>query len=163
MSEPSGLVSESSALEAAGAALARLLKPGDTKIVYSLLATTAVTEARVMAFNPGGRYSTPEGRANSPRLTAEVGDAVRALRGACYRPGAGTWFGAVLTVTAAGDVSAEYDYDDEPAWGSPLDPIAYVTDAKTFPRDAEHQPPWLAELLAEGEARIAVRDATSAR
>ncbi|UPL15691.1 hypothetical protein [Microbacterium galbinum] len=157
------MASESAALVAAGAALAKLLTPGDTKIVYSLLATTAVAESRVMAFNPDGRYSTPDGRANSPRLTEELRDAAHALRAACYRPGAGTWFGAVLTVTAAGDVSAEYNYDDEPAWDSPLDPIAYVTDAKTFRRDAEHRPPWLAAQLAEGESRIAARDATSPR
>ncbi|PPG30293.1 hypothetical protein C5E10_12510 [Pseudoclavibacter sp. RFBG4] len=86
-----------------------------------------------------------------------------ALRAASYREGAGTWFSAKFTVTAAGAFTAEYNYDEEPEWTHEIDSIAYVTDQKHFPRDEEHQPEWEKAKLAEGRVWIAERDAREAR
>ena len=54
-------------------------------------------------------------------------------------------------------MSATFNYDDEPDLGTSLDPVAYVYDAKTFPRDDVHQPEWLKQRIAEGRARLAAR------
>ncbi len=61
-------------------------------------------------------------------------------------------------MTPEGGATAEYNYDSEPEWDVPIDPIAYVTDQEKFPRHEEHQPDWLKQRLAEGRARLADRD-----
>ena len=63
-----------------------------------------------------------------------------------------------LRANADGSATAEYNYDEEPKWDVPVDPIAYVTDQDAFPRDEAHQPEWLKLKLAEGRARLAARD-----
>jgi hypothetical protein len=80
------------------------------------------------------------------------------LRKVMYRPGLGTWFSAVLRIDRSGSVDGQFNYDDEPEWDAPVDPIAYVTDFEKYPRDAENQPEWLRRMVAEGYAR---RDARS--
>jgi hypothetical protein len=57
------------------------------------------------------------------------------LRRVMYRPGAGTWFGAELTVTRHGSMDADFNYDDEPQWSRPVEPAWYAQDLEKFPRD----------------------------
>lgn len=47
------------------------------------------------------------------------------LRTAMYQEGLGTWFSAVIRVDRDGQVDATFNYDDEPEWDAPIDPIAY--------------------------------------
>lgn len=65
---------------------------------------------------------------------------IRRLRRSMYQEEAGTWFRASLAVSRAGEVAAADNYDEEPIWAFPVDPIAYVTDQEKFPRDEANQP-----------------------
>ena len=75
------------------------------------------------------------------------------MRDVMYRPGVGTWFSAVLRVDRSGSVDGEFNYDEEPEWAAPVDPIAYLTDFEKYPRDIENQPEWLRIKLTEGNER----------
>lgn len=75
------------------------------------------------------------------------------LRTAMYQEGLGTWFSAVIRVDRDSQVDATFNYDDEPEWDAPIDPIAYLTDQEVFPRSVENQRPWLQEKIAEGMKR----------
>lgn len=57
-----------------------------------------------------------------------------------------------ITVTVSGSATAEYNYDDEPQWDAPVDPVVYVTDQEEFLCDEDKQPEWLRQQLAEGAA-----------
>ncbi|MFC5336903.1 agglutinin cell wall attachment protein [Leucobacter denitrificans] len=92
------------------------------------------------------------GYALEPREASKL---VRELREVMYRPGTGTWFSALWTLTkdASGVVSADvsFNYDEEPDWSRPIDPGLYGIDLEDFPRDEDHIPVWLREMLAEAE------------
>ncbi|WP_415855654.1 hypothetical protein [Sinomonas sp. G460-2] len=107
------------------------------------------------ALNPNGRYEGPEGRVNEIHLSRELRDKLKDLRSACYRENEGTWFSARIEVAEFGNLAAEFNYDDEPEWDAPPDPVAYVNDFEVFPRDEAHQPEWLKKQLAEGNKKIA--------
>ncbi|QNN63915.1 agglutinin cell wall attachment protein [Leucobacter denitrificans] len=96
------------------------------------------------------RPDTTEGYALPPR---DILPLIDELRKVMYRPGVGTWFSAVWTLTkdASGEVSADvsFNYDDEPEWSDPIHPGLYGIDLEDFPRDEEHIPVWLQERLAE--------------
>ncbi|RZU64136.1 hypothetical protein EV379_0430 [Microterricola gilva] len=158
MSDVSGPWAEREAFNALGVLLYRLLSEGDERIELSVSATVATSSPDLLAFNPAGRYPTPSGRANSVRGSVELWQAIDTLRAAHYKPQLGTWFSAHITVGADGSATAECNYDAEPEWEVPIDPIAYVTDLEAFPRDEAHQPEWLKQKLVEGRARLAARD-----
>jgi len=153
-----GLIGGQVAFDELGVSLFRLLSSGDERVEYLGSVLSSVTYERVRAYNPDGKFDSPNGRFNSIRLPYKVSKLSRALRSANYRAGAGTWFSIRLTVTAAGAATAGYNYDSEPEWDVPVDPIAYVTDQEKFPRDEDKQPDWLKQKLTEGRARIADRD-----
>src|SRR5579859_6302452 len=155
MSETTGLLAERDAFNAVGVALFRLLEEGDEQIEYLASLLAPVTYERVRAFNRAGTLEASEGRFNSVDFPYELSVALRKLRAASYRDGKGTWFSARIVVTPDGAATAEYNYDDEPDFGPEgVDSVAYVNDAKKFPRDEAHQPEWLRQRLAEGRARI---------
>ena len=143
--------------------LAAQMRPGDEAVVLLCSVLAPVTLERMRAIHADGRLVDDGVRYDSLRTPATVSKAMDSVRAASYREGAGTWFSAKFTVTAAGAFTAEYNYDAEPEWDVPVDSIAYVTDQKHFPRDEEHQPEWLKAKLAEGRVRIAERDAREAR
>lgn len=158
MTDQSGIGAEQEAFTELAKLLYRLLKPGDTSIEYVVSATEPVGRHLLAAYNAGGKHSSPDGPFNDvPEASIELSDAMDRLRAASYREGAGTWFSARIVVTAEGGATAKYNYDEEPEWDSPLDPIAYVTDQAKFPRDVENQPEWLKQKLAEGRERLASR------
>ena len=64
-----------------------------------------------------------------------------------FRPGTGTWFTFMFTISDTGAVDARFNYDDEPEWSRPQEPVLYVEDMERFPRDAAHTPAWLQEKL----------------
>ncbi len=163
MSAELGLFAEKAASDELARALADELRPGDEAMVLLCSALAPVSLEQTRAVCVDGRFDEDGIRFESLRTPASVSRARKALRAASYREGAGTWFSAKFTVTAAGAFTAEYNYDAEPEWDVPVDSIAYVTDQKHFPRDEEHQPEWLKAKLAEGRVRIAERDAREAR
>lgn len=147
-----GLIAEQEALTRVAKELHGLLGPGDERAEYLGTVLAPVTSERVRAANPNGKYKMSDGQFNALPFTETLRDAVRDLRSATYREGAGTWFSAKVSVTAQGAVSAEYNYDDEPEWDAPVDAVAYLTDLERFPRDEANQPEWLKAKLAEGRA-----------
>ncbi|RLP80780.1 hypothetical protein D9V34_00770 [Mycetocola lacteus] len=136
--------------------LAQQLRPGDTRIELLTSVLRGGSRARVRIYNASGNLVSPPSseRYYSGEFTWDLGIAIDKLRAACYREGAGTWFSATITVTEQGTTNAEYNYDNEPEWDTPIDPAAYVEDQEFFPRDLSAQPQWLRQRLAEGQARI---------
>ncbi|MEU4253250.1 ferredoxin [Amycolatopsis sp. NPDC026612] len=65
------------------------------------------------------------------------------LRAGMYRPGAGTWLGAVLTVDPVRGVGADFGFDREPQWRRTPPPIGFQDELRAFPRAAQHVPEWL--------------------
>jgi len=75
------------------------------------------------------------------------------LRDEMYRPGAGTWFSADITVShkpeGGAKVDATFDSDVEPAWAVPPGPGMYRQELERLPRDPEHIPSWLRRRLEQ--------------
>lgn len=117
--------------------------------------TTVQYVARSLApYMTHGTYVTrPDGSVERQFPPEEAVDLADELRQVMYQPGAGTWFTAVVTVDDQGRVSAEFNYDDEPDWPRPVEPVWYVQDLAKFPRDADAIPDWLRNRLVEGEAQ----------
>lgn len=95
------------------------------------------------------------GRKDSVRTRGPFAAQAEALRALMYRPEVGTWFSFEMTVTTSGSVTTRFNFDDEPEWDVPVDPVAYLVDQEKFPRDEAHQPDWLRARLAEGRERRA--------
>ncbi|MFZ4842302.1 hypothetical protein [Mycetocola saprophilus] len=149
-----GLLVESQTFNDLGRELYKLLGPGDTQLEYSVNMLRGTGQSTTRVFTPQGDFERGGERFRSTGTSVPVLKATRALRQACYREGTGTWFSATITVTAQGAANAEYNYDNEPNWDTPIDPAAYVEDQEFFPRDLSAQPQWLRQRLAEGQARI---------
>ncbi|HEY3504280.1 MAG TPA: hypothetical protein VGN37_16030 [Actinocatenispora sp.] len=151
MSGEGGLFARQEAQDLLGAEVARYIPSGSAAVVIEISALAPVSsflfwsEAR-----DGSRESIPMDMDFDTALIAR-------LRQAMYRSGAGTWFSAVVRVDRSGVVDGHFDYDSEPDWDAPVDPIAYLTDAEKYPRDVENQPDWLRAKLAEGYGRRAAR------
>ncbi len=112
--------------------------------------------APVETYGAGAIFS--DGRRDSIGLSGRFdSDLVRSLRKVMYRPGAGTWYGAIFDANPGGSLTSSFNYDEEPEWDAPVDPIAYVTDQQKFPRDEANQPDWLKQRLAEGRAHLTER------
>jgi len=117
-----------------------------TSIEYRRTVLSATSEGRL-------RIAYGE-RTEQPLAPRDVAKLAKQLRDVMFQEGSGTWYTFTLTMTPPASVTSQFDYDNEPEWDVPVDPIAYVTDQHTHPRDLEHQPPWLREKLADGWARI---------
>lgn len=90
------------------------------------------------------------GRSEQPHVQGTgLSRQLRALRELMYEPGKGAWFTAVLRFESGGRFSADFDYDNEPAWYDAISPLSYVDEIERFPRDSEHTPDWLRRRLAE--------------
>jgi hypothetical protein len=74
------------------------------------------------------------------------------LRARMYEQGKGTWFTARYVIVRPGRYSVDFDYDNEPDFGMPIDPLTYLNDLKYFPRDDEHVPDWLRQRVEEARA-----------
>lgn len=125
-----------------GSVLASLAPPGWTEITleYQRVATTATY--RIAAVLAAG--STVVVDAKIPR---ELRTLLIDLRDRMYRPGHGTWYTATVTVSAAGGLRADFDYDNEPAFDFGFS--AWAADAEQFPREPDATPSWLAAKLTE--------------
>ncbi len=147
------MIDQDEAQEAIRQALLRVLPEGAESIALRMSVLAPVMSGTVKA-------SFPDGSSKGVRLGNRFDDdLVDRMREAMYRPGSGTWFSVEMTVTAEGDMSAKFDYDNEPDFGlGGVDPVAYVNDAKKFPRDEAHQPAWLKQRMADGRARFTEKE-----
>ncbi|MBD8139477.1 MULTISPECIES: hypothetical protein [Frigoribacterium] len=141
----SGLEAERDALRELGSQLLALIPSGSDRIRMQTSMARGVMAGETLLFAADGSQES----AAPARRTFE---AARRLRRLMYKPGAGTWFTAVFTVTAAGKLSAQYDYDNEPELGH-FGAEEYRADFEDFPRTAENTPEWLAAILAGAPTR----------
>lgn len=114
------------------------------RIVYKRVGKTA--EAEALAFTADGSML----HVSPPR---EVFGAFKELRAAMARPGKGAWFSATARFAVDGQMTWDFDYDNEPAWGPGTSPLHYLQEQELFPRDAEHIPGWMAERIREAQAQ----------
>ncbi|MBD8486906.1 hypothetical protein IFT79_14900 [Frigoribacterium sp. CFBP 8759] len=140
-----GVEAERAVLQEIGEQLYGLLPSGFDRIVMTTSMARGVMAGETLLFAADGSQES----AAPARRTFE---AARRLRRLMYKPGAGTWFTAVFTVTAAGKLSAQYDYDNEPELGH-FGAEEYRADFEDFPRTAENTPEWLAAILAGAPTR----------
>lgn len=149
MSEMTGLFAERDLQQELARKLLTILPSGADRVVLECSVLSSTMTAYLDAYTSDGEMdSIPPGEFFVDELPQK-------LRAAMYRDAAGTWFSMRMTVTADGSMDADFNYDDEPDFGlGGVDPVAYVNDAKVFPRDEAHQPEWLRARLAEGRARI---------
>ena len=143
------MIAQAQGIQTIAEALVAGTEPGWSEVRYHMQATAAVTAAQKTVVRDG--VETP---VRTPR---EAGRAAEAMRAVMYQPGRGTWFSMQLTVTDTGKVSTDFNYEVDPGFDPPLNPIAFALDQEKYPRDPEHQPEWLREKIAEGEARRATQ------
>ncbi|GGK40276.1 hypothetical protein [Nocardia camponoti] len=85
-----------------------------------------------------------EKRVRGPR---GVAISMSRLRSGMYEPLVGTWYTLTVTIEPSGEFSAAYDYDSKPDAMPPFPDSAFISDFEFFPRDREHTPDWLSEIL----------------
>jgi hypothetical protein len=118
--------------------------PGEwERVDFEVSVVDRYTAARCRVVRDGGTV------ARIPPAPRPPADSLAELRAAMHTPGAGTWFTMRLTVTAAGRAVTDFSYDDEPGFRVPPGPEAYARDLARFPRNADKQPSWLRERLAD--------------
>jgi len=81
----------------------------------------------------------------------------KSLRRVMSAPGKGAWFSMVLRVDKNGSADAEFDYDSMPQFSSKMMGVSgyrVAMEQHEFPRDAQHQPRWYADLLDEYLAEV---------
>lgn len=106
--------------------------------------------ATVLAYDYATEIRLGDGRSGDIDLPAEVRSGFRELRTRMYEPGRGTWFSATLVMTPDAAPEFSFNFDEDPKWWPPLHPTTFTRDLEAFPRDEEHVPPWLRNLVAEG-------------
>ncbi|MBM7776288.1 hypothetical protein JOD54_006492 [Actinokineospora baliensis] len=84
----------------------------------------------------------PDGVPRPVRPPAEVVDGLGRLRAGMYRPGRGTWIGAVYDIEPPGTFTCEFEPDLEPVWRRVPPPVGFVDELRTFPRSEEFIPDW---------------------
>lgn len=68
--------------------------------------------------------------------------AFKRLRELMASQGRGAWFSAVLTATAEGKCTFDFNYDARPDWTVNPSAESYIADLEKFPRPAELVPDW---------------------
>jgi len=91
-----------------------------------------------------GQDGVPRAVQPPPELLQLLGT----LRAGMYRPGAGTWLGAVLTVDPVQGVAADFAHDREPPWRRTPPPIGFQDELRAFPRAEQNVPEWLRRRAA---------------
>lgn len=117
---------------------------GWRQVEVNYTASASLNQARIVVRAADG--STPA--VNAP---AELDETMTAIRRVMYEPGRGTWFSAKLTLTPPEELHVEFNFDDDPAWWPSVPAGLFERDLEVFPRDEEHIPQWLTEVLAEAE------------
>lgn len=124
-----------------GGALVSVAPPGWTEIQAVYLEASTTSQFQSSAVLPDGEKVWLRG------VPHDVDYAFEELRKLLYQEGKGAWYTAHATVTSEGRISFDFDYDNEPAWATPVVPQTYVEDLALFPRDPDQQPQWLREQV----------------
>ncbi|SMG32071.1 hypothetical protein [Agreia pratensis] len=143
--ELGGILGERVYFEETAKALFSLIPPGFERIELRMRSLVGYNSA-------SARTVRADGTRDSVKNIKIATDAAKRLREAMYREGAGTWFSVLFVVTVEGKVDVAYNYDEEPEWKYPIDPVLYVQDLEKFPRDPENVPEWLQKRVFEAEA-----------
>ncbi|OXM67364.1 ferredoxin [Amycolatopsis vastitatis] len=154
MTQPPGPDQQHELVRQIGAVLTAPLPPGWRQVRIEYRAAGRHVETDLLVTGPDG----------VPRPVSPHPEAVRllgVLRSGMYRPGLGTWLGAIL-VFEPGLESPDAEFvrpDLEPPFRRPPPPIGFQDELRFFPRAEEHIPGWLREragltpLVAGGEVR----------
>lgn len=128
--------------QAIGRALVEAAPSGWNELRYEFRATIQID---------GDRFESVASDGMAARISApfSVMELFAELRSAMYRPGVGTWFTARYVVNRLGDYKFDFDYDSEPDFNPQLTPGAFALDLEYFPRDDEHMPEWLREMVRQ--------------
>jgi len=118
------------------------------RLVYQHRRLTATAEGQLRVYREDGSSGT----AFSPR---EVRRLFEELRSVMYVETVGTWFSAEWFLTRPTDgeigVDVNFNYELEPEWNTPVDPVMYALDLEKFPRSEESIPTWLKDKLRDAE------------
>ncbi len=133
-----------------GHALSQVAPPSWAAMDLTVVCVGPETRSRLAARMPDGRAV----KANGPVPRAVTG-LLRELRREAYRPGLGTWFTAHVVVEAAGRIALDFDYDNPP----PLEaaPSSWVEELRRYPREPQHMPAWVAQLVPGGQDWLGAR------
>ncbi|MBF4636303.1 hypothetical protein ITJ38_17980 [Agreia pratensis] len=142
--ELGGILGERSYFEEAAKALFSLIPPGFERIELKMNSLAPFTAATATIIRPDGAQ-------DSLKDFKAARDAAKRLREAMYREGTGTWFSVLFVVTVEGKVDVAYNYDEEPEWRRPVEPVWYVQDLERFPRDPDNMPEWLKKRVLEAK------------
>ncbi|MER6665494.1 hypothetical protein ABT256_13200 [Amycolatopsis japonica] len=132
-------------------ALAKAAPEGWARISLKVSAT-------VLAYDYATEIRLADGRNGDIDLPAEVRGGFRELRDRMYEQDRGTWFSATLVLEKGVAPEFSFNLDEDPEWWPPLHPATFTRDLEAFPRDDEHIPPWLRNLLTEGAQLEDARD-----
>ena len=108
--------------------------------VFMRVGNTA--QLQVLAFDAQGGVL-----GGSPSRT--MSQAFNTLREMLAQPGKGAFLTATYNLRADGELSVDFNYDDEPAFGAPTDPSHYVEELQQHPRRPEAIPTWWQERVAQ--------------
>lgn len=111
-----------------------------TQRTIELMPTTDGIQFAVAEESPAG----PGGE--SGILPPEVSEEALALQRSMYKPGAGTWVTATLSITSSGSGDAHFNYNDVPndgQGGSLLSPADVAAHLQAFPREPDATPAWM--------------------
>jgi hypothetical protein len=139
---PAGIEAQREPMQRVGQLVYNMLPNDCEKIEFTARMLSTRGEWTVLVYRGGSPFTYSD---FDPKTIEEFVP----LRVAMYKPGAGTWYTAVVTVTNEGSADFRYDYNNEPAWTNPIGPDYYARDQEHFPRLPEHQPEWLIARLAE--------------
>ena len=124
-------------------ALAKAAPDGWVRISLTVSAT-------VLAYDYATEIRLADGSSGDIDLPTEVRSGFRELRARMYEPDRGTWFSATLVLTPGAPPEYSFNFDEDPKWWPPLHPTTFTRDLAAFPRDEQHIPPWLRDLVGEG-------------
>ena len=124
-----------------GSALAAVAPTGWSRVEHVVRTVGPATSTTTKAQTPAGEVEIDE------RIDRDARRLLTRLRTDMYRPGAGTWFTAKITIFADGRITTDFDYDNEPAYD--FAPNSWADDAEKFPRTPENTPAWLAAKVEQ--------------
>ncbi|MCP2267649.1 hypothetical protein LV75_000131 [Actinokineospora diospyrosa] len=121
--------------KAVGRAMVRAAGPGWTRVRAEYRSVGRHIEVDLLV-------AGPDGVPRPVRPPAEVVDGLGRLRAGMYRPGRGTWIGAVYDIEPPGTFTCEFEPDVEPTWRRVPPPIGFVDELRAFARSEEFIPDW---------------------
>src|SRR5207237_7692753 len=108
--------------------------------------------ASVLAYQFEATVTMADGSTSEIEIPGDLTQVAADLRAHMYEPGRGTWFSARCAVRRGHGPEATFNFDENPNWWPYVPPTVFSRDLEAFPRNEEHIPAWLQEVLAEAAA-----------